>query len=693
MPQIEMQAAAPHKPRTFLRVTQVAAFLALVAYTLHVWKGFGGDGLAGFFENYLYNGLILVAAASCLTRAIRVPGRRIAWALLGAGLLSWSAAELYNSFYLSKLEEPPYPALNDAFYIAFYPLTYAALAMLVRSRMKEARGSLWLDGLVAALAVSAVGEVALFSPMAEASNQDGLATPIQVAVDLAYPIGDMLMLSLVMGVFALTAWRPGRAWTMIGLGLTAMAVADAIYAYQSSQGAYVQGGLLDAMWPAATLLVGFAAWEPARSKEEIHLEGWRILVLPVVFALPSLGVLVYDHWHPVDAAAIALAAGCMLAVIVRTAMTFGENMRMLSTSRRDAHTDALTGLGNRRRLMRDLGQEMERAEAGPPRALALFDLDGFKGYNDNFGHPAGDALLARLGRNLDETVRPHGRAYRLGGDEFCVLADIGEAGAAEVVAAATAALSEHGKGFFVTASHGLVLLPVETSDVDAAMQIADQRLYGQKGARQSTAVGQQTRDVLLQVLQARKPDLHEHLHEVAELALIVGQRMRLAPEELNEMSRAAELHDIGKMAVPDEILNKPGPLDEGELEFVRHHTLVGERILAAAPALENVAKLVRSSHESFDGTGYPDGLAGEQIPLASRIIAVCDAYHAMTDERPYQPAKSPQEAMAELRRCKGTRFDPDVVEAICGEVEAGRIPPVRAVPAGPPAPAATPTRV
>jgi HD-GYP domain-containing protein (c-di-GMP phosphodiesterase class II) len=207
------------------------------------------------------------------------------------------------------------------------------------------------------------------------------------------------------------------------------------------------------------------------------------------------------------------------------------------------------------------------------------------------------------------------------------------------------------------------------------MQIADQRLYGHKGSRRSSAVGQQTRDVLLQVLHARKPDLSEHLREVAQVALAVGRRMRLAPEALDEMARAAELHDIGKMAVPDEILNKPGPLDDGELEFVRQHTIVGERILAAAPALADVAKLVRSSHESFDGSGYPDGLAGEEIPLASRVIAVCDAFHAMTENRPYKPAMSPQEAMAELRRYKGTRFDPDVVEAICGEIEAGRVPP------------------
>jgi diguanylate cyclase (GGDEF)-like protein/putative nucleotidyltransferase with HDIG domain len=324
--------------------------------------------------------------------------------------------------------------------------------------------------------------------------------------------------------------------------------------------------------------------------------------------------------------------------------------------------------------------------------LALFDLDGFKRYNDNFGHPAGDALLARLGRALELAVRGDGRAYRLGGDEFCVLAAVDAEGAGRVVAAATQALSEQGQGFYVTASHGLVLVPLETEDAEHAIQIADQRLYGQKNSRQSSAVGQQTRDVLLQVLHARKPDLERHLHEVAEVALVVGRRMQLSAEDLDEMSRAAELHDIGKMAVPDEILNKPGPLDDRETEFVRQHTLVGERILAAAPALEHVAKIVRSSHESFDGTGYPDGLAGEQIPLAARVIAVCDAFHAMTDDRPYQPAKSPEEAMAELRRCKGTRFDPDVVEAICSEIGAGRIPPRAELPPSP-APAPLPIRV
>ena len=138
----------------------------------------------------------------------------------------------------------------------------------------------------------------------------------------------------------------------------------------------------------------------------------------------------------------------------------------------------------------------------------------------------------------------------------------------------------------------------------------------------------------------------------------------MTTEELDELARASELHDIGKVAIPDAILNKPGPLDDDEWRFMSRHTLIGERILAAAPALRPVAKIVRSSHERWNGSGYLDRLAGEEIPLGARILAVCDAYHAMDSERPYRPAMEPEEALAELRRCAGSQFDPRVVDAL-----------------------------
>jgi two-component system, cell cycle response regulator len=176
--------------------------------------------------------------------------------------------------------------------------------------------------------------------------------------------------------------------------------------------------------------------------------------------------------------------------------------------------------------------------------------------------------------------------------------------------------------------------------------------------------------IMLRVLAERHPELHEHVGVVAGLARAVGERMGMAGEQLDGVERAAELHDIGKIAIPEAIVNKPGPLDADEWRFMRRHTLIGERMLSAAPGLHSAAKVVRSSHERFDGQGYPDGLSGEQIPLASRIIFVCDAFHAMTSDRPYEPAQSVDSALAELDRCAGSQFDPEVVAAFREEIAA-----------------------
>jgi two-component system cell cycle response regulator len=340
----------------------------------------------------------------------------------------------------------------------------------------------------------------------------------------------------------------------------------------------------------------------------------------------------------------------------------------LRASRRElqsaATSDALTGLPNRRRLFADL----ERCTArGNDALLLLFDLDGFKSYNDTFGHQAGDALLARLGQALARAVEGRGRAYRLGGDEFCVLADA--EGRAQLELAATVALSEHGDGFAVSASYGAVAIPAEASLAEEAMRLADQRMYAHKSSARASA-GRQSTDVLLRVLAERHPDLEGHLDGVSRHAVAVGQRLGLDDEALDQLRLAAELHDVGKVAIPDAIIHKAAPLDESEWAFMRRHTLIGERIVAAAPALGPVAKLVRASHERWDGTGYPDATPGNDIPLGARIIAVCDAYDAMVSDRPYRRGRSAATAMDELRRCAGTQFDPAVVEAFVAELVA-----------------------
>jgi diguanylate cyclase (GGDEF)-like protein len=335
--------------------------------------------------------------------------------------------------------------------------------------------------------------------------------------------------------------------------------------------------------------------------------------------------------------------------------------------REQAFTDSLTKLGNRRKLSADVEERLLGASAANPLVLILFDLDGFKSYNDTFGHLAGDAVLARLGSKLAAAVASHGTAYRLGGDEFCVLLAAQSTELETALAAAARALEERGENFAVGASYGAVLIPHEATTLDYALQLADERMYARKRGRPSGAADQ-TRDMLIRIMHAKQPSLENHSGEVAMLCERVGRSFGMSAEELDELVRAAELHDIGKVGIPDAILDKAGSLTHAELEFVRQHTLLGERILNAAPALRPVAMIVRASHERWDGQGYPDGLRGEQIPLGARIIAACDAYEAMTTDRCYRRAMGHAAARAELRREAGRQFDPRVVAALVREL-------------------------
>ncbi len=258
-------------------------------------------------------------------------------------------------------------------------------------------------------------------------------------------------------------------------------------------------------------------------------------------------------------------------------------------------------------------------------------------------------------------------------------------GSFEVGLAATdAALREHGDGFVITSSYGTVIVPDEVGDAESALLLADERMYAQKNSRRGSA-GMQMRDVLLQTLREADPRLAVDADGIGELALAVARELRLSGEEVDEVVRAAELHDVGKVAVPDGILSKPAPLDDKEWDFIRGHTIVAERILAAAPALRPIARIVRSSHERWDGIGYPDGLTGEEIPLAARIVHVCSAFVAMTSERPYAAARTETAAIDELRRCAGSQFDPAVVSAFV-EARGRTAPPVTAPAASAPVP-------
>jgi diguanylate cyclase (GGDEF)-like protein len=583
------------------------------------------------------------------------------WALIGLGALCWAAGDVYWELRLATLSSPPVPSWADAGYLSFCPLAFAGILSLVRQRADGAPRTLVADAAAAALAVGALSAAVVVQPViAHASG--GI---LSVATNLAYPLCDLLLLGLIVSATALGNWRLSRTWLLLAASVVVFWIADSVYLITVATNTYQQYAWFNPLWYCSPVLAAWAAWLPRGASEQAvrRDDGVRGIVLPLVFACGALAILVWSSFDAVGVLAIALATSSLLVVMCRLVLTWRENAMLLRASRSEAMTDPLTGLGNRRALIADLERRLSGTDVEPEFLLIMLDLDGFKHYNDNFGHPAGDALLQRLGGKLQSQVAGAGTVYRIGGDEFCAVID-GPGEAFPSSAETAAALSDRGDGFTIGASYGSVLLPSEAHDVENALRIADQRMYAQKrGGRASAA--RQSRDVLLRAVAERNPELGDHQRDVAELAVLAARTFSLPAEEVEQIRQAAELHDVGKVAIPDAILEKPAALDESEWAFIRRHTLIGERIIAAAPALRPVAALVRSSHENFDGSGYPDRLAGQEIPLGSRIIAVCDAFDAMTTDRPYQKAMDETAAMSELRRCAGGQFDPDVVDRVC----------------------------
>jgi two-component system cell cycle response regulator len=647
-----------------LALAFAAMWLLLAFHAARALLGFGGPAMTAFAKNWVYTAAEIVAVGICAARVWRRREDRWAWGLITFGLLTWTAGDLVWTLWLNNLANPPFPSIADPIYLAMYPAMYAALMLLIRAHRGRVRPEQWLDGGIVALALASLG-TGLILPTV---FQIGHGRVIEDAVNLAYPLGDVTLLVFVVVAFALSSWRPDRAWLCLGAAMVLDAVADLLFTYLEAKGTYVAGGILDTMWPAAMALLAVAAWQPMRTRAAQPAASFQLIALPVTFVALALALLVDAAFTHVAPVAVGLAAAALVMGIVRAVLTFLENIRMLRRSAEDATTDGLSGLGNRRRLMRDLEWAVAAADHEHPHTLVFFDLDGFKRYNDTFGHAAGDALLARLGNALRTTVDGRGRAYRLGGDEFCLLLEGRVSRDDALVAAATRALTEEGNTFSVSASHGLATAPDEATSTTALLQLADQRMYAAKVST-SRSFPLRTHDVLMQVLAERTPDLRYHVYGVGQLVRDLGRDFGLDADQLDELLRAAELHDVGKLGIPDAVLDKPGPLDDAEWELMRQHPATGERILNADPVLQPVARLVRASHERWDGAGYPDGLAGTAIPLAARIIAACDALDAMTSDRCYQAGRSLPEALAELRRCAGTQFDPDVVAALCARLD------------------------
>jgi len=410
----------------------------------------------------------------------------------------------------------------------------------------------------------------------------------------------------------------------------------------------------------------------------IHALRWTSIPFAI---MASVSLILDVLWMRSPYMAVSLV-GPLVAVALYQRSVHGrlEALRL-------ANTDPVTSLGNHRAFQERMAELTHDAE---PEAFSLYllDIDGFKQLNDRYGHQMGDGVLARVAGQLPAC----GEAFRLGGDEFAVLVhDPPDQGvqAADRLRRAIAG-DTYDVPASVTVSIGIGAFPHDGRDVDAIVSHADTALYRAKHQGKNRVatyadgnvdadviafpVPPQVRAVwqLTEIVDAAdRGDPTElrpgHPTRVADLSTRVAIRMGLEQETVELIQLAARLHDVGKLIVPGEILSKTGPLTDIEWTILREHVESGTRILEALGA-GSVAEWVRHHHERWDGTGYPEGLAGVHIPIASRIIFVADAYDAMTSDRPYRAAMTSEAALAELETCAGTQFDPHAVRALVAEV-------------------------
>lgn len=373
--------------------------------------------------------------------------------------------------------------------------------------------------------------------------------------------------------------------------------------------------------------------------------------------------------------------------------TFMENeIKYRQKLSHQANTDVVTDLYNHRYFQERLDREIKNAKNdndNPNLGLIMIDLDYFKYYNDTFGHQKGDILLKKIGETIKENIKDSDVVCRYGGDEFSVIllntdskeaADIAEK-IRESIDSKKFFQSKNDPNKYITASIGVAIYPDNALDKDSLIKKADDAMYKAKYLSKNRVevyssvlddlksslveTDQSLLDsirTLITVINAKDKYTYGHSERVVSYATTIGNALKLSQDEIKQLRYSAYLHDIGKIEISRDILNKITPLTDNEWNILKKHPVWGTEIVKPIEALHSSIPSILYHHERFDGKGYPEGLKGYEIPLFARILAVADSFDAMTTNRPYKKGMSIEDAIEELLKCKGSQFDPDIVD-------------------------------
>ncbi len=474
-----------------------AFLIAIVAATgAHAILGIGGHSVEEPIRDWLTSAVYILVGVIVCWRAVRTTESRSSWMIFAFGISVYGLGNVLWAAWIEHLPNPPIPSICDGMWLTLYPCCYLGIVGLARLSERRVPARMWLDGIIAGVGIAAIGAAIVVRPVL-ATVSGGTAA---VITEMAYPLCDLLLAALVVGVLALRGWRLDRMWAMLGIGFIALATADCMYALQVAGGAAAPSALTNMTYDIGVALLALAAWQPGATIETDTVPSGAVLAIPAAFTVSALGLLVYDHFSRLDPIALTLAMLTMCFAFARVALTF-RDVRALAETRRQAMTDDLTLMPNRRHFLRCVREGIVASRAtGESVALLLVDLDHFKELNDTLGHDAGDQLLCQVGERLHAVLRASDTAARLGGDEFGVLLSDSAGGVnAELVAekilkAIAQPFPIKSVGLRVTASIGIALFPEHAENDEQLMQHADVAMYEAKAAQSGYACYARERD-------------------------------------------------------------------------------------------------------------------------------------------------------------------------------------------------------